>query len=474
MVYQQEKIEKKTNTISTCELTLNITDDELYYTSVFKKVRDVIEKGRNPINHENGFILKIDLNTGDFFIKFHANSLSKRTNRFCTKNIFCSHSIDSDKKNNFKCLEELTEKGFYGGQNRYNFWGIKYQRELQLFFKKIHSTLISHIDNEFFMKKSYDTSVVNDLYDLMVDFYLVKNKIKGHDYVYYDILTHYPLKKWLKVNDNKFLPAVLDQYGIKSKFLIKKLSCIKTTWGYNIKSLVYICKLFGDNYIDYITKFDVMYLPIHTGFSPRKFHSCKTDSEKKCILNIIQRNSFSDAQDLYGRNIMQIIHNVFEVRDFLEKKGYSDLKINVKNEDELELLLEKWLILKDYNKTGYKLRYSIPTDIKRIIEEPIIVDDTIFFVKLLTTKDDFILEGNKMKNCMGTQFKHGFFGLYLSLTNNKKTINIQLSNKKITQSYGKANSAVPFEIFGKAMMILTDRTIKYSSTKWEREKYDCI
>ena len=66
----------------------------------------MIEKGRNPINHENGFILKIDLNTGDFFIKFHANSLSKRTNRFCTKNSFCSHSIDSDKKNNFKLYQK--------------------------------------------------------------------------------------------------------------------------------------------------------------------------------------------------------------------------------------------------------------------------------------------------------------------------------------------------------------------------------
>ena len=471
MIYVQEKIEKKTNTISTCELTLNITEEEIYYTSVYTKIRNVDNKPKHKmVNIESGFVLKIDLSTGDFYVNFHSNSPSRYYNRFCTKKNPCS----IDKKNSFKYLEELTEKGYHGGQNRFNFWGVKYTREIGQYFTKIRNELIKRVDNNFFINKTYDNVVVNNLYDLIVDFYLVKNNIKGHDYVYYDILTHYPLKKWLKENDNKFLPAILDQYGVKSKHLIKKLSSIKTIWGYNLKSLVYICKLFGNNYIDYINKFDVMFLPAHTGFSPRKYHSCKTDSEKKSILNIIQRNSSSDAQDLYGRNIIRVIYNLFEAREFLEKKGYEGLKINVKNEDELELLLEQWLILKEYNKIGYKLRYSIPTEIKRIIEEPIIIDNDVFIVKLLTTKDDFILEGNKMKNCMGVQFKHAFFGLYLSLTNNKKTINIQIVNKKISQSYGKANSPVPFEIFGKAMMILTDRSITYSSTKWEREKYDYI
>ena len=51
-------------------------------------------------------------------------------------------------------------------------------------------------------------------------------------------------------NDNKYIPANLDGYGIKSKYLIGELN--DETSHTQIKSLNYICKLFGGNYIDYI------------------------------------------------------------------------------------------------------------------------------------------------------------------------------------------------------------------------------
>ena len=75
--------------------------------------------------------------------------------------------------------------------------------------------------------------------------------IKGHDGVYDDIQTEYPKKKWLIKNDYKFLPSILDSYGIKSKYLIGELNK-NFSRKIQIGSLNYLCKLFGENYIDYL------------------------------------------------------------------------------------------------------------------------------------------------------------------------------------------------------------------------------
>jgi hypothetical protein len=41
-------------------------------------------------------------------------------------------------------------------------------------------------------------------------------------------------------------------------------------------------------------------------------------------------------------------------------------------------------------------------------------------------------------------------------------------------AFGKANSPVPDEIFGKAIEILSSRMIKYKSMKWKKEQRKII
>ena len=76
----------------------------------------------------------------------------------------------------------------------------------------VYDTLTKYMSNTYILEKdrTADKCYMNELYDLLVDFHLDKKNIKGHDGVYYHIQYDYPKKKWLKKNDNKFLPSILN------------------------------------------------------------------------------------------------------------------------------------------------------------------------------------------------------------------------------------------------------------------------
>ncbi len=83
-------------------------------------------------------------------------------------------------------------------------------------------------------------------------------------------------------------------------------------------------------------------------------------------------------------------------------------------------MFKKWESLKNYFKKGYRVRVSHSGDFVKQIEEPIIIDDEKFEIRILKTEDDFITEGYNMKNCMSKQFVTALSYVYLSMTHNKK------------------------------------------------------
>ena len=85
-------------------------------------------------------------------------------------------------------------------------------------------------------------------------------------------------KKFLEKNDYKFLPSVLDYYGIKSKYLVSELNK-NLGKPINIASLNYICKLFGDNHLEYIK---LIPWEMHCFDVPpnKRIHELKNESEK--------------------------------------------------------------------------------------------------------------------------------------------------------------------------------------------------
>ena len=309
---------------------------------------------------------------------------------------------------------------------------------------------------------------MNPLYDLVVNFHLDKKRIKPHDGIYADILHNYPKKKWLALNDNKFLPAILDQYGIKSKYLVSQLN---KHWGkpIHIASLSYFCKLFGENYLEYLKNFMWEYHCFETPPN-KKIHRLKNESEKKCMVSVINK---WEKETLKSDSLIYSVNKLLSIRDLLEKKGM-DLKFKAKNDSDFDNTLEIWSGYKFHFAKGYRNRYTIDESFKKMIEEEININGKIYKPKLLLTEEEFRLEGYSMKNCMGKQFPHGVIYLYVSLQLEKKKINLQYKKGRLIQMYGKANTPVQEDIFKMASEILTSRFEKIPDIAWKKEKYDFI
>ena len=457
--YEQEKKDRsKSRPISKLVMYLKKEDNFICFNSYYDFDYDRYGGLRN-IKFEHEFILNIE--TGDINVKYilRNNNLSDEKMIKSTK---------EEKKNDFRKLFNLIENGFHKGEKRNNYWGVKFERakiDLEnIFINEIKSSFSS----QFFKEKDYRAKyAVYPLYDLLVDLHLEKKKIKGHDSVYFDIQNEYPKKKWLEKNENKFLPAVLDHYGIKSKYLIKELNLISEKPIY-INSLNYLCKLFGDNYLDFLRNIDWQN---HCFDTPpnKRFHTLKNDSEKKFMVSVI--NNW-EKQLIRSDSIIYTINKLLSVRDLLEQKGM-ELKFKAKNDNEFENLSETWYGYRQHLTRGYKVRYTIDEQVISDIEQVIEIGDLSFKPKVLLSEEDFRIEGMSMKNCMAKQFSHGAIYLFISMQHKRKKINLQYRKGMLIQSYGKANTKVT-DIFLQPTEILNDRLKKYHNLEWGKEKYDFV
>ena len=443
MQYYQEKLNTGKRLKSTADITLEIEKDTIIYRGVFYAD---FKKNDRPDGVTFKHELHVSKLTGEFVITYEI------INKKSTKGKMKSHSWV--KKNNFDKLENLTYMGFYRGEKRTKYWGVKYDRKTLEFFNAVKEDLQSEMDLPYLKKKSYYKPMVNKLYDLLVDYHLYKKGIKGHDNVYQGIQMIYPKKKWLKINDNKFLPAVLNEFGVKSKYLIKELS-EKDNPGdsVNLRAVIYLCKLFGDNYVDYIKRFNWIKICRTVNFNKRKSHVCKDDAEKNALVDIFKIQVGLDGtvgtvnEPPRVHNILLALYKLIEVRDLLEERGYV-LKLKLRTPDDIELLLPYWDVIKKSATVGHVLKYTIPQEVIDDIQRPIVGFKNTAQPRVLLTDNDFSLEGYDMKNCMAKQFTHGAIYIYISLAVDKRKVDLQYQRGKLQQSYAKANSPVPMDVFG--------------------------
>lgn len=470
MQYHHEKRNSIKKLKSTADLSVDFDKDFIVYHGEF-----FVDFKKNDAPDGVTFKHELHLNkkTGDFVISYEV--INKRSTRGKLR------STSWVKKSNFESLKDLVHMGFYRGEKRRNFWGVKYDRYTSEIFEGIKKDLQSGMDNEYLKNKSYYKPVINRLFDLLVDYHLYKKGIKGHDNVYVDILSVYPKKKWLKINNNRFLPSILDEYGIKSKYLIKELSPkehpthVMSDTAINIRAVIYLFNLFGDNHLDHIKKFDWKEIS-RVPFNKRKKHECKNEQEKQALINVFQEYTKEQSPPRNGEapvaripNMIMALFKLIEVRDLLEQSGYV-LKLTVKTPDDVDLLLPYWMVIKKSAKVGHVMKYNIPENALDEIQTPIVIRGRTFQPRVLLTENDFSLEGIEMKNCMSRQFVHGVIYIYISFSFENKKINLQYQKGKLQQSYGKANSPVPTEIFGEALEVLNQRMVKFKDLKWEKEK----
>ncbi len=456
--HHQDKRHKNDNTHSYCDLKLYRFDNLIHYIAefCFTYYRYGVEKNMS-INHG----LTIDMNNGDLTCAYQIINKSPSSDDI-------SFSKNNRIKNKFDRILELTDNGFYNGEKRKKFWGVRYDKATTKIFNIILSNINKEIKSKFLKDKDYlNKPVINPLFDLLVDFHLDNKKIKPHDSVYFSIRHEYPKIKWLKLNEYKFLPSILDSYGIKTKYLIGEINKNETK-DINIRSVRYLCKLFGENYVDYLKQIEWVN---HCWFTPsnKKYHKLKNDAEKKFMIKLI--NNW-EKETIQNNNLLEMVNQLLSIREFLETKNIN-LKFNAKNDTEFELIYKQWENMKLHFKKGYRIRYFMPSDFVSEIEKDIIVDGLVFKPTILKTEEDYNMEGFIMKNCMGKQFINGLIHIYVSLTHKRKRINLQYRKGNLSQSYGKANTPVDI-FFDESVKILNKRMSEYPDIQWLKEKYDFI
>jgi hypothetical protein len=457
--YKQEKKNRKTiASTSNCQIELLKDDKNIYYNSKFNFQ---YQRYGQPRNITYTYNMVLNIKTGDIQTLYQLDPNE-------SSNVKIHRPTFKNKKNNFEQILNFTEDGMINGEKRKGFWGVKYDRVIDKIYNLFDDILRTNFKSEFYKNKQYDVKYSqNPIYDLIVDFHLDKKGIKGHDKIYEDIIDDYPKTKWLKKNDYKFLPAVLDSYGIKSKYFISELNnCTDVIY---IRSLNYLCKLFGDNYLDYIKK---VKWKSHCYTLPynNRIETLKNDSEKKCMVSLI--NSW-EKNLIRSESVIYSVKRMLTNRKFIESKGIDELKFNCKTYLSYEFLSDSWQGIKNYMNRGYKLKYEMPDDFIKIVETPIVIDNQTFIPKILKTEDEFRVEGFKMKNCMSQQFINGAIYIYLSLQCGRKKINVQYRRGQLSQMYGKANTPVP-EMFLKAVDVLSNIFVKHPNIEWKRVKYDII
>ena len=454
---KKDKNRKRDESISECLVRLYKHNDELTYEGIFDFDYDRYGLPRH-ITFEHNLVL--NLTTGDVFVKYKIkNNLNSEEKMF--------RNTDREKKNDFKLLFDLVENGIARGEKRRGYWGVKYERSVDKICEIFVQQVQPKFKSQFLKDKNYKLKpFYNTIYDMIVDYHLDLKGIKGHDAVYYDIQNDYPKKKWLDKNDNKFLPSVLDHYGIKSKYLIKELS--QNIRQIQVSTLNYFCKLFGENHVEYLKKF-VWETHCYDVPPNKKLHYLKNESEKDFMVKVI--NDW-EIDTIKTDSLVYTLNKLFSIRDLLEQRGVN-LKFKAKNDCEFDNLMETWSGLKLHFARGYKVKYLIPEDFVKEIEEDIIIEGEVFKPKILLTEDDFRIEGFNMKNCMSKQFAHGAVYIFVSLQHKRKRINLQYRKGNLIQSYGKANTPV-IQTFEEPTNILTSRFKKYPTIEWKKEKYDFL
>ena len=452
--HQQEKYERNKPLRNECKMTLSSDDEFLFLSSEFYIEYLRLSK-KNYLTYEHG--LTINKINGDINVTYRL--MNKKENSY-----ILHRNVNRSKKNNFDMLIEFSQNGFYSGEKRHNFWGVRYKRACAEVYKLILKDL------NIPARETDKNHMVNPLYDLLVDYHLDKKGIKGHNCVYWDICEAYPKKRFLKQNDNKFIPAVLDQYKIKSKYLVGALSGRDPSAPkMNLKSIKFLCTLFGENYVDYIRDIDWQQICLEY-IRTNKFFVCDNESEKKAIARSLKK--YSEIDIIATDGILNAIQDLFLLKTFL--KTYNlDLKIKSNSCHNLISLKETWELHKKHFKLGYKLKYSLPEEMIRDLEQPIEIDGKIFNPQLILSEDQFKIEGMIMKNCMAKQFHVGSLYIHASISLGNKRINVSYRKGALNQSRGKANST-PSKEFDPAVDIFSKRIEKYNEVTPIKEKYDII
>ena len=244
----------------------------------------------------------------------------------------------------------------------------------------------------------------------------------------------YPTEKYLKKNDRKLIAAILDRFGILSKFTVKILH---ENPQVELRFLMRVCQLFGDNYSKYLGNISNQFFGgggpnfgeemgsrqiLHENMFREELDV--TDKERENMVHIINDLSTKQSPVL----IINIIEQFYDHFNMLKRLRfyYPELRLTVRKWDRFIIEHSRISAMERNIKKGYSIHNIFENHILEAIEKPIVIitypgtfmtkdfeelgkfepQKNVYIPVLLRTSEQYVDEGAVMHHCVAGYIEH--------------------------------------------------------------------
>lgn len=321
-------------------------------------------------------------------------------------------------------------------------------------------------------------------YDEVMRWFVTTKKIKTPNEYKDLILKYYPTEKYLKKNDRKLIASILDVFQIKSKITIKLLH---EKPNLDLRSLMILCYLFGDQYQKYIGSISVDMFGIMSTMNDLATSSLKmmesscrdyknhgydiTDEEKENLVKVLTSDrvrGVTVSENFIGlvRDHFRMLNRIQEYDPNIRMRANNMFKFHTEHMELSKIMTQI--------KKGWVIQYFYPEETVRQIQQPIKVfnsidinpdlkgtdmDDNITITPhILTREEEYVEEGKFMHHCVAT-YAETDTSMIVSLRTDdcqdRVTCEFQISNGRLIQAKYFSNG-VPPKYFEHAIEQVTD------------------
>ena len=260
--------------------------------------------------------------------------------------------------------------------------------QLKKFIKKLQRTL----NDKLKVKFNFNEGIGPGLVKGTLDWFVKERKIKVPNDYYNYMFNHYPGIRKLKKYKNNLGRAILDNMELKGKYYIK---LINTHGGYNLTDLITLKKILGPKFVKLIP------------LSFLKLTNYQKDSKE----NIIQFN----PDHPFGWNLKLSLHKTEKLnllkllKDVANTPQYAvtflrqledHLRIRSKNLEHFNMTHTEWSNLIHIYQRNIETHYLYSSKFLKELEEPIIINNKEYEVKVLKNDKDYFEEGQIQHHCV--------------------------------------------------------------------------
>lgn len=343
-----------------------------------------------------------------------------------------------------------------------------------------------------------DGTLFRDLfYDEVMRWFINTKKIKTPNEYRDLILRYYPTEKYLKKNDRKLVASILDVFQIKSKITIKLLH---EKPNVDLRSLIKLCYLFGDQYQKYIGSISFDMFGIMSTINDLPSSSLKmmestcndyknhgydiNDTEKENLLKVL--TSEPEKGSIVNENFIGLVVDHFRM---LNRIREYDPNIRMRANNRTKFHTEHMELSKVISqiKKGWVIQYFYPEETIRQIQQPIKVCKSIDIVQdikgtdmeeyvtitpyVLTREEEYIEEGKFMHHCVAS-YAETDTSMIVSLRTedqqDRVTCEFQISSGKLIQAKYFSNAQPPkqYEFVIDAISDLVRIHARFGTLNW--------